>query len=348
MSTYHTLFISSFAPLSTVVIGAGGFIDQLNSFDDTRWLLDDGYGNGAPFLNNWSASQISFNNGTMTITLDDHDADLGTPLLSGSMRSIDTYQHGYFESRLKASNVPGTIAGFFLYTGPPESTRHDEIDVEIKGDDPTKVQVNYWTNGVEHPVILDLGFDASEEFHTYGIKWLPNVIEWYVDGELIRSENGSVGPLPTTPCRLFVNFWATFGVESWSSNFNEANVPAFIEIDSISYNPTAEVLPEPAEPVISEVIKGIAYYRSRNDISTGLYALGTNFVGSLKFQGTLLDNPTEADWADITESVYIRTPVGPLPEPTAITFNFKGNFVKLRGVLENFVRGSIVYVRVGY
>lgn len=45
-----------------------------------------------------------------------------------------------------------------------------EIDIEVLGKDTTKVQFNYYTNGVgNHEYMYDLGFDASEGFHTYGL-----------------------------------------------------------------------------------------------------------------------------------------------------------------------------------
>lgn len=215
----------------------GGWIDELGSFDAGRWLLDDGWGNGGVFLNDWAASQIAHDGEKMVITLADHDNDPLTPLVSGSMRTLETLHHGYYEARFKASATPGTITGFFIYTGPSEGTRHDEIDIEIKGDDPSKVQFNYWTDGVEHPVLIDLGFDASADFHTYGFLWAPDRIEWYVDGVLRHVETGTRGPLPEIPGKLMMNFWATQGAEPWSTDFVPANAPASIEVERIAYNP---------------------------------------------------------------------------------------------------------------
>lgn len=46
------------------------------------------------------------------------------------------------------------------------------IDIEILGKDTTKVQLNYYTDGVgKHEYMYDLGFDSSEAFHTYGFDW---------------------------------------------------------------------------------------------------------------------------------------------------------------------------------
>ena len=33
--------------------------------------------------------------------------------------------------------------------------------------------------------MYDLGFDASQGFHTYGFDWQPDKITWYVDGKAV-------------------------------------------------------------------------------------------------------------------------------------------------------------------
>ena len=56
------------------------------------------------------------------------------------------------------------------------------------GKDTTKVQFNYYTNGVgNHEYMYDLGFDASEGYHTYGFDWQKDSITWYVDGKAVYS-----------------------------------------------------------------------------------------------------------------------------------------------------------------
>src|SRR3546814_5746693 len=57
---------------------------------------------------------------------------------------------------------------------------HDEIDFEFLGKSPRQVQVNYYTAGKGgHETMIDLGFDASEDFHTYAFEWRPDSIRWF-------------------------------------------------------------------------------------------------------------------------------------------------------------------------
>lgn len=59
------------------------------------------------------------------------------------------------------------------------------------------MQFNYYTNGVgKHEYMYDLGFDASEDFHTYAFEWKEDGITWYVDG---KEAYKATENLPVTP-----------------------------------------------------------------------------------------------------------------------------------------------------
>ncbi len=225
--------------VETIPISDGELLlnDGLSGANEDLWEMADGWGNGGIFANEWSADQITFVDNRMTITLE----DAGSGLVSGEYRSLESYGYGRYEARIKASDVPGTIAGFFTYSEAP----HDEIDIEIKGDDPSKMQVNYWSDGEEHPVVIDLGFDASQDFHTYAFEWEPEGIKWFVDGVEVHVEDGSNGALPSNPGQLMLNLWASEGAGEWSSDFSSID-PVSIEVDSISH--TAFATAETGDP----------------------------------------------------------------------------------------------------
>jgi endoglucanase len=107
--------------------------------------------------------------------------------------------------QVKASNVPGVMTGLFIYTGATDDNPWDEIDImEILGSDTMTLRLNYFTNGEPHPTYIPLDFDASADFHKYGVIWKEDFIEWYVDGKLVyrATEN-----LPITPGRFMINLW---------------------------------------------------------------------------------------------------------------------------------------------
>ena len=203
--------------------------DNLGTPNTALWQ-ESNWSNGGVFLNSWNPSQVNFGGGQMTLSLD----KVNDALVSGEYQSLNTYGHGTYQASLRASGVAGTVTGFFTYNGTP----HDEIDVEILGDDPTRMQVNYWTNGVQHATSIDLGFDASQGTHTYAFRWEPNSITWFVDGVAVYMEDGTRGSLPTHPGKLMTNLWGASGTGGWSSDYDFASAgAASVVVDQIGFTP---------------------------------------------------------------------------------------------------------------
>lgn len=214
------------------------FFDDFNDYNTTLWQKAN-WANGNPFYNGWCPDQLLFADGNLTLTLEQKACNTKTHA-SGEYQSLATYQYGRYTARFKASDVNGTISSLFVYTGPSAtpSTEWDEIDIEILGKDPTKVQFNYWRNGHEHPVLMDLGFDASAAMHTYSFVWHKDYIEWYVDGQLIhrviennKSDNDS---LPINAAKIMLNLWAGTGIDSWSGAY-EDNTTVQTVYDYVSF-----------------------------------------------------------------------------------------------------------------
>ncbi|WP_119153234.1 family 16 glycosylhydrolase [Caldimonas tepidiphila] len=232
------------------------FVDEMLSFDSSRWQAAH-WNNGGYFLNGWHPNQLSFQDGHLRITLEADSQNLtGKSCVSGEYRTQDSYGYGLYKARLIASNVPGTITAFFTYTGPAEGTRHDEIDVEIKGDDPRKLSVNYWTDGVEHPTVIDLGFDASADYHDYAFRWTPSSIQWFVDDRLVHEEKGARGPLPEVPGRIMLSLWGATGAEPWSSTYQVTGTPSLASAERVGFS--AEEA-SPQRPVSVAALSGSSH-----------------------------------------------------------------------------------------
>ena len=219
----------------------GGFLDNLDSYNTSLFTKADGWTNGDPFNVGWRADHISFAGGIMTITLDNLTCPSGCsarPYASDEYRRNVLSSYGLYEGRFKAAKASGIVGGsFFLYTGPSDGQPWDEIDIEILGKDTTKMQTNYFTNGVGgHETMIPLGFDASAAFHTYGIEYRATYINWYVDGVLAHTENGSRGALPSHTMKLMMNLWPGIGVDGWLGAFTYTG-PLYQQVDWLKYTP---------------------------------------------------------------------------------------------------------------
>lgn len=234
---------SAASPFLQPAVTCPAFLDDLDSYDTARWHKADGWANGDPFANGWRADHILFSGGMMNLRLDDQPcpADCsGEEYASGEYRTNDFYGYGRVEGRFKAAKSSGIVTSLFTYTGPSDGNPHDEIDIEILGKDTTKMQVNYYTNGGGgHEEMIDLGFDAATDFHTYAFEWSTDAITWYVDGTAVHTATGDI---PSTPGRIMVNLWPGTGVDAWLGPFTYTT-PLTATYDWVKFTPYCVYLP---------------------------------------------------------------------------------------------------------
>jgi endo-1,3-1,4-beta-glycanase ExoK len=221
----------------------GGLLDNLDSYNTGLFLKSDGWTNGGSFNTGWRADHVNFSDGIMTITLDDKTCPSGCsnrPYASGEYRTNELYGYGMYEASFKAAKARGAMSGsLFVYTGPSDDQPWDEVDIEILGKDTTRMQTNYYTNGVGgHETLVSLGFDSSEAFHTYAFNWTSASIQWYVDGKLVHTETGSRGAMPTHHTKIFLNIWPGIGLDSWLGPF-QYTAPLYFQVDWVKFTPSA-------------------------------------------------------------------------------------------------------------
>jgi len=141
------------------------------------------------------------------------------------MKSVDAIQYGYMEARVKIPYGYGYHAGFWTFRddsypfdplyGAGELDVFEMVPSNSQGTYPnnydiqkTNVHLNYAVGAPSNNE--DIQIQDYREWHTYGIKWGPDFITWYFDGQIIRSINNpgltehlntifnlSLNPIPT-------------------------------------------------------------------------------------------------------------------------------------------------------
>lgn len=209
------------------------FADEFKYFNSSKWEKSDGWSNEDMFNCTWRKNNVSFwDNETMQLSI--YQDSGNKPYSGGEYRTRDTFGYGLYQVNMKPAKNPGVVSSFFTYTGPTDGTPWDEIDIEFLGKDTTKVQFNYYTNGVgNHEYVYDLGFDASESYHTYAIDWKPNYIAWRVDGkEVYRTYNN----IPSHPGKIMLNVWPGINVDSWLGKY-DGKTPVTASYNWMAYDP---------------------------------------------------------------------------------------------------------------
>ncbi|KAF7137029.1 hypothetical protein CNMCM5793_006833 [Aspergillus hiratsukae] len=134
---------------------------------------------------------------------------------SPTMQSNFYIFFGIVESHIKMAKGPGIISSIVL-----QSNDLDEIDWEWVGYNTSEVQSNYFGKG--NATSFDRGGyhyvpNADTEFHNYTTYWTQEKLEWWIDGNLVRTlnyEDAVDGKnFPQTPCNLRYGIWPA-GIKS--------------------------------------------------------------------------------------------------------------------------------------
>ncbi|ODV77770.1 glycoside hydrolase family 16 protein, partial [Suhomyces tanzawaensis NRRL Y-17324] len=144
----------------------------------------------------------------------------------GSVISSSKYLwYGRIKATLKTSHLPGVVTSFILY-----SDVEDEIDFEFVGNNMTNAQSNFYSQGaLDYTRAKSYGLsDTMENWHTYEIDWQEETIDWYIDGNKVRTldkkstynETSKKYSFPQTPSRIQMSLWP---------GGNETNAPGTIE-----------------------------------------------------------------------------------------------------------------------
>lgn len=159
-------------------------------------------------------SPFQFGNGALSITATRTPDNLKSsasyqPYLSGALTTYGKFrmQYGYVEMRARMPRGRGLWPAFWLLHQ-NENRNRPEIDVvEMLGQDPRKVFQTYHyyenSNLRSTPTYEASGPDYSAGFHTFGMKWEPGRITWYVDGQTTNTY--SSGNVASEEMYLLVN-----------------------------------------------------------------------------------------------------------------------------------------------
>lgn len=197
--------------------------------------IANGWSNGGQFNVTWRKSNCTFNDNKMQLIISEDKAGGSIPYAGAEYRTRKFYGYGRYEVSMKPIKNDGVVSSFFTYTGPTDKNPWDEIDIEFLGKDTTIVQFNYFTSGRgNHEYIHELGFDASEAFHTYAFEWHEDKIVWFVDGVEVYTATNNI---PKTRGKIMMNAWCGKGVDAWLKAFDPSNMPLTAEYEWFSYTP---------------------------------------------------------------------------------------------------------------
>ncbi|KAK3396701.1 concanavalin A-like lectin/glucanase domain-containing protein [Sordaria brevicollis] len=150
---------------------------------------------------------------------------------SPTLRSKFYFFWGRTEIWMKASHGRGIVSSVMFL-----SDDLDEIDWEFVGGEPHNVQTNFYGKGVIESSIPgkhDVPGNAQEEFHNYTTDWTKDYLDFYIDGNKVRTllpaQANDSYYYPQTPMRLSLGIWAggdprmPNGTKEWAGGDTDYN-----------------------------------------------------------------------------------------------------------------------------
>ena len=96
-----------------------------------------------------------------------------------------------------------------------------------------------------------------------------------------------------------------------------------------------------SQDFFSEIVRGVSYYQGQGSIQTVTIQV-QNFVGRIKLQASLNDDPVAAAWFEVYE--YDQ----PVPRTDTHPVSLIGNYVWMRAEITDFSAGTIQTISISY
>ncbi|QGA17150.1 hypothetical protein EYB26_004820 [Talaromyces marneffei] len=150
-------------------------------------------------------------NGVLNYTDDAVGFTINKKLDSPTIRSTFYIFFGRLEYHVRAAPGHGVISSVVL-----QSDDLDEVDWEWVGSEPNTVQTNFFGKGQTidgTAEYFNISSSTHDEYHNYTTWWDKEKLEWWVDGQLLRtvtpsnSSNSTYDWYPQTPMNIRIGVW---------------------------------------------------------------------------------------------------------------------------------------------
>lgn len=215
--------------------GASGtsFVEDFDRLDTKSWYVSDGWNNGAHQNCTWSKRQVKVENGVLDLTFEKRQSG-EREFTCGEIQTRKRYGYGTYEVRMKTANGSGLNSAFFTYIGPTDKKPHDEIDFEVLGKDPGKVQLNQYISAKGgNEKLVDVPGGANSAFNDYAFVWEKDRLRYYLNGQMVHEVTDAT-KLPVNAQKIFLSLWGTDTLSDWMGKFSVTG-PTTMQVDRVAF-----------------------------------------------------------------------------------------------------------------
>ncbi|KAJ5273157.1 hypothetical protein N7478_008282 [Penicillium angulare] len=239
----RVLFLLAFIIFTT---GASSSVTDCNPLKSTTCSPEAALGTEHTWLFNSTLDEKLWDMETGKIEYTDEGADFAIRAENASTLLVSNFYifFGIMEAHVKMAKGAGIVSSVIL-----QSDDLDEIDWEWVGYNTSGVQSDFFGKG--NTTTSDRGgyhavSNADTEWHNYTSYWDKDRLEWWIDGDLVRTVNYSE-PLtvygknyPQTPSRVKISNWPvgikgeSLGNLEWGGGYvNWTDVPFIMSVQKV-------------------------------------------------------------------------------------------------------------------
>jgi endo-1,3-1,4-beta-glycanase ExoK len=218
------------------------FVENFDSIDATIWQVASWH------EESWTdPARCTVSNGKLNMVFR-YDSATQTHL-GAAIQTWGRFLYGRWEARLKPSSVAGVLNSFYTIDwdnlatpGSSNDGTKQEIDIEFLtytfGPSTGKIHFAVHQAGLASFNLnpdIELGFNPSDGFHTYGYEITPDHIQWIVDGQVLNTYTYAENAITiNSPYQLKLNVWSAV---NWVHGPPVANTDCVYQIDWIKFYP---------------------------------------------------------------------------------------------------------------
>ena len=250
----HKVVLTQAAATSPSIVAPDGYklvwndeFDKAGAPSSSEWWYETGAGGwGNNELQEYVAGSkdgnqlASVSDGTLKIKAQ----KIGGTVYSIRMNTKQGWTYGWFEARLKVSDVPGSWPAFWMmpsnFKAWPDDGEVDIMEYAISTQGKDKSSSSIHCKSYNHTIgtgktHVQPVSNAAGEFHTYACEWTKDGFKFYIDGKQHHSfANDGKGDYNTWP--FYNPFYLKLNM-AWGGNMggtvDESKLPAVYEIDYV-------------------------------------------------------------------------------------------------------------------
>lgn len=326
------------------------------------WRMSDWTAGQTPNMN-WEDQNVRKTaTGVTELVLNAAPAGSSRPFNGAEVQSNEVATTGTWSWTAQAPKmVDGAVFGMFTYRADWQTQPWVEFDFEFVGEDTTKVQLDIHMEDASGrhislveakggPVIVDLGFDASQGMNTYDVTVAASSATFRVNGKIVGVYGAADMPggiWKIGPQKSYVDLWCAVGQDSWTGKWAYDGNPLVAKVQGadVRDGDLSGLVPLITGNNAANVLVGNSgdnhiNGQAGNDTLTGSSGNDTLLGGEgndklrLDVGNDHIDGGYGSDWVEITGSVKGRIDL-------AVTTAQDTGFGKdtLRNI-ENFLGGS--------